>query len=108
MNELAFISRGDVFTDTWIIAENIGRDHASVTANIQRYKKRFEKAGTLSTASRKSTGGRPATVYDLNEAQAIFLISLMDNSEKVVDFKLALAQEFVRTRRLLLEKQTAD
>jgi len=52
--------------------------------------------------------GRKEQIYDLNETQATFLITLLRNTETVVAFKLALVQEFYRMRRFLMEKQTAD
>ena len=109
MSELVKIQRDDVFTNSWIISENIGRDHASVTYNIKKFRNRLEKLGHLySSATRINHRGRPAEVFDLNEQQAIFLMTLFDNTERVLDFKMELAQSFVAMRKLLLEKQTAD
>ena len=45
MNELAFIRQDDVFTDTWIIAQNVGYTHRTIAKHIQTYRKRFEKMG---------------------------------------------------------------
>lgn len=109
MTSLTRIEHNDVFTDSLIIAENIGREHASVTYNIKKFRARFEKMGPLySSATRINERGRPAQVYSLNEAQAVFLMTLMDNSERVLDFKMALSMEFVRMRRVLIERQTVD
>jgi len=109
MNELVAIKRDDIFTDSWIIAQNIGRDHASITYNIKKFLSRLEKLGPIySSATRINRRGRPAEIFDLNEQQAIFLMTLLDNSECVLDFKMQLAISFVAMRKLLLEKQTAD
>ena len=108
-NELVHIRKNDVFTNSWIIAENVGRDHASITYNIKKFLERFKKMGPIySSATQINEKGRPAEIFDLNEAQAIFLMTLMDNSEIVLDFKMQLAQAFVVMRKLILEKQTAD
>ena len=47
MNELVKIQRNDVFTNSWIIAKNIGREHASITYNIKKYLKRLESLGRI-------------------------------------------------------------
>ena len=89
MNDLAFIQRNDVFTNSWTVAENVGREHASVTTSIKRFREQFAKLGPIySTASRKNQRGRPTEIFDLNEAQAVFLMTLMDNNPVVIDFKV--------------------
>ena len=110
MSNLVRIERQDCFTDTWTIAQNISYEHKDIVSHIHKHKKRFLSLGNCYVHSVKITQGqgRPANVYSLNEAQAIFLISLMDNSELVLDFKQALSAEFVRMRSLLLERRTTD
>lgn len=107
--ELVTIQRNDAFTNSWIIAENIGYAHKTITKHISKYKERFEKmGGTFYSPGVKSNGGRPIKSIDLNEQQAIFLMTLLDNSEIVLDFKMVLSIEFVRVKRLLLERQSAE
>jgi len=110
--ELVVIQRNDVFTNSWIIAENIGRQHKQVTRVIEKYKSDLEYDGFGSLFSSPGRGtktrGQERIIYDLNEAQAIFFMTLMDNSPRVLQFKKDLAQAFVKMRRLLMEKQTAD
>ena len=110
MTQLAFIKNNDVYTDSLLIANELGRDHQSIVINITRYKDRLKALGNLLTGSRKITpgAGRPAKIYFLNEAQAVFLATLLDNTEKVLDFKMNLAIAFVAMRKLLLEKQTRE
>jgi len=110
MNQLAFIKQNDVFTNTWVVAQNIGYAHKDITDHITKHKTRFKKMGNCYAVNVKITtgAGRPVTAYQLNEQQAIFLMTLLDNSDRVLDFKQALAMEFVAMRRLLLEQQSAD
>jgi len=112
MNELVVIKANDVFTNSWIIAENIGREHASVTYNIRKYEKDLLDLGSLnfssSGARTKETRGQERKIYELNEQQAIFFMTLLSNSPIVLEFKKALAREFVRMRRFILERQTAE
>ena len=110
MNELAFIKKSDVFSNSWIIAQNIGYPHKNITKHIEKHKARFEQmGGTFYSGGVKSTGGRPAKPFDLNEQQAFFIMTLLGNENEIVlDFKMKLAMEFVKMRKLLLQKQTAD
>lgn len=112
MSELVIVKNDDVFTNSWIIAENIGREHASITYNIKKYEKDLRELGSLRFSSSgtrtKITRGQERKIYELNEQQAIFLMTLLDNSPMVLEFKKALACEFVRMRRFILERQTAQ
>lgn len=112
MNDLVISKNDEVYTNSWVIAENIERDHSSITRAIQRYEKDLTELGNLnfsSTGSRgKDTRGQERKIYELNEQQAIFLMTLLDNSPIVLDFKKRLACEFVKMRRFILEKQSAE
>ena len=109
MNELVEIRHGDVYTNTYIIAQNIEREHKSVIFNINKYWTEFEKMGPIkSSGTRLNQRGQPAKAYDLNKAQAIFLMTLMDNTPIVLDFKVRLSLSFVKMERLLLEKKTEE
>ena len=111
MNQLVIIKKNDVFTDSLVVAEGIEREHDAVTKNIKRFKKDFEDLGKMRFMDWQSVnpkGGRPRKIYELNEAQAIFLLTLMDNSRIVVEFKKALSLEFVKMRKFILERQTAE
>jgi phage regulator Rha-like protein len=108
MNDLVRIQRDDVFTDSLIIARETGNRHKNVKELCLKYQNQFESLGTFSVLNGESIGGRPEEIYQLNEPQSSFLLTLMRNSPKVVDFKLRLVQEFYAMRKLLLEKQTAE
>jgi phage regulator Rha-like protein len=109
MNELTRITRNDVFTNTLIIADNIGYAHKDITIHLTKHRGRFEKMGGIYYVhSVTNKRGRQYKPIELNEQQAIFLMTLLDNSETVLDFKMELAQSFVTMRKLLLEKQTID
>lgn len=102
MKGLAVIRKNDVFTTSICIAEGVGVKHTNVMDLLKRYSHmecliRFETEKVL-------TGGRPVEVAYLNEEQATFLITLMKNSEKVVNFKHALVMEFFKLRRTLFRK----
>ena len=112
MDNLVHIKNDDVFTDTLVIAENTDNEHESVKKHIKEHEARFLALGNLPILNREinrdEKRGRKEQIIELNEPQASFLITLLRNSETVVEFKFNLVQEFYRMRRFLLEKQTAD
>lgn len=90
---------GNPVTSSLIVAENTDNDHASVIRLTREYQQQLEELGTLRFEIRKS-GGRPTEYAMYNEEQATFLLTLMRNSEKVVQFKLALVKAFFEMRDL--------
>lgn len=107
MNELVYLKKDDAFTDSLIISRCTGVDHRKVKAMIRKYENRLKAFGKLSSpCEAESTGGRKSTYYELNEEQATFLISLMKNTDPVVDFKSKLVTEFYKMRKFIAEKQT--
>lgn len=107
MNELVTLKGNDIFTDSLVISIGAGVRHDKVKESIRKYKTRVEKFGRLSPPHKgESTGGRPEEVYQLNEQQATFIITLMKNTDKVLDFKEELVKQFYTMRRFILERQT--
>ena len=109
MNELVILKNNDVFTDSLVIAKGTDNEHKSVVSLLKKYKAKFEKFGDFRFSDLKSTnpkGGRPTRIYFLNEPQATLLITFLDNTDIVVDFKVELVRQFYQMRQLLLEKQT--
>lgn len=110
MNELVFLKKDEPFTDSMRIAEATNNQHKSVAAILRKYRKDFEEYGTLRFSDLKSTnpkGGHPTRIYDLNEEQAMLLITYLDNNEVIRNFKKQLVKQFVAMRKILLEKQTS-
>ena len=56
MNQLAFIERGDVFTDTLIVAHNVGYAHKAVTRHVSKHKDRFDQMGGTYYPQRVKSG----------------------------------------------------
>jgi len=109
-NNLTFIKNNDVFTDSLVIANDINYEHRAIVKHFKTYKERFERRGNLSTLSAKikEGAGRPTTIYLLNETQAVFLVTLLDNTDEVLDFKERLAVSFTTMRHILCQRQTAE
>lgn len=110
MGELVIMEGKKIYTTTWIISENLKLQHKSVLKLLSEHSniaelERFEIAEVR-------TKGRPIKIALLNEIQAIILVSLMKNTPEVIDFKVKLATDFVKQRRLLQQilsqKQNAE
>lgn len=111
MNSLVKIKGDDLFTDSLIIAEGAEIEHESVMRMIEKYKSKLSMLGKIRFSDLKSgnpLGGRPIKIAELNEQQATFLLTLLRNTDPVVNFKFKLTQEFYRMRRFILERQTAQ
>jgi phage regulator Rha-like protein len=108
LNDLVILKGKEVFTDSIIIAEGTGINHRRIKDAIRKYSDRLMRFGLLGAHQTESTGGRPEEIFDLNEEQATFLITLLKNTEKVVDFKTELVRQFYAMRRLLLEQQSSE
>ena len=106
MTNLVELKGNDVFTTSLVIAEGTGVAHRKLKVTIRKYESEIKSFGLLASYGAESTGGRPEEIYQLNEEQATFLITLLKNTEVVVAFKVELVRQFYSMRRLLLERQT--
>ena len=81
----------------------------AVKVLIYGHKKDLEEFGVLSFEMTKplkgSKGGRPTKTYHLNEQQATLLITYLDNTPQVNQFKKSLVREFYRMKRELATRQ---
>lgn len=109
MYELVELKGNEVFTNSKIIAEGTENQHEAVSAIIKKYESDIRDFGDLRFSDFKSgnsKGGRPERVYELNEEQATFVITLLRNSKVVVKFKKELVRQFYAMRKFLVEKQS--
>lgn len=107
MQKLVKIIRNEPFTDSLVIAEGTGNRHKNVKELIQKYESDMTDFGTFSVLNGESTGGRPVEIILLNEEQATFLMTLLRNSKKVVEFKKELVRQFYQMRQYLMEHQSS-
>lgn len=110
MSELVILEGKEIYTTSLIMSENLNIKHKNIMELLKDYShiddlKRFETAEVR-------TKGRPLTVALLDETQALILVSLMKNSEKVIDFKVKLVKAFIKYRKiahqLSTQKQNED
>jgi len=106
------IENNIVVTTTLAIADGVGTQHASVMRLISNHADHEIFSNPRIQIRKLSRGGRPVEFAILNELQATFLITLMRNSPKVVEFKGKLTTEFFRQRevisKLVAQRQDAD
>ena len=107
-SNLVFLSEDKTtpLTSTVIIANALKRDVREINQLIKKYQQRIEGFGTmiiLNDRCVKTYNGGYKTINDyyLNEMQATFVITLMRNSPKVLDFKVALVKAFFEMRNQL-------
>ncbi len=104
---LVVLSGNDVFTNSMVIAKGTDNQHESVVRLIKEQRKRLEKFGKIDFTDFKSgKRGRPTRIYKMNEPQATLLITFLDNTEKVADFKTELVRQFYAMRQFIFKRQT--
>lgn len=97
------------YTTDKIIAECSG-NQLKVVKNLIRYHKNdLAEFGVLHFENAKplkgSKGGRPQKTYHLNEQQATLLITYLDNTPQVNQFKKNLVRQFYRMKKELTQRQ---
>lgn len=102
MNLVYLDGKKEPYTTNEIIAECAEIDRISVRKLIENHKEDLEVFGVLSfemtKPSKGSLGGRPRKIYHLNEQQATLLITYLDNTKPVREFKVALVKAFFEMR----------
>lgn len=111
MNDLVFMHglNEEPYTTDKIIAKCSDNQLKVVKNLIRNHKKDFEDFGVLhfenANPLKGSKGGRPQKTYHLNEQQATLLITYLDNTPQVNQFKKSLVREFYRMKKELTTRQ---
>lgn len=92
---------GELRTSTEAIARGYGSAHASVIKLVRKYSESLKQWGIIGFEIRLNPQGRPTEFATLNERQAGFLVSLMRNTQEVVEFKARLITEFANMAEAL-------
>lgn len=100
MNLVYLDGKKEPYTTNEIIAEYAEIDRISVRKLIENHKDDLEQFGILSFEMTKINDGRgrPRKIYHLNEQQATLLITYLDNTKQVREFKVALVKAFFEMR----------
>lgn len=110
--KLVEVQKGEPTTTTLQIALGLGLTHKTVIQLVRTYLPDIQEFGRvtfestnsafeMANSERESTRGRHTRYAVLNEQQAYFLMTLMRNSPRVIDFKKALVKAFFDARALL-------
>ena len=97
------------YTTNGVVADFTGIELRSINRSISRNEQMLKEFGVLRHGVTKpiqgSNGGRPKKIYHLNEQQATFLITLLDNTPKVKEFKKLLVKSFYHIKSELDERK---
>jgi phage regulator Rha-like protein len=104
MNDVDFIRHnGDIRIDSRLLAPHVDVRHRDTFDLIRKYAPQLSELGVLPFQTEKPNddGGRPQKYALLNEDQCYFLLTLMRNTDKVVELKLKLVKGFREARAAL-------
>ena len=90
--------KAEPYTTSEIIATNTNNQHESIKRLIRKHQLRLEQFGKVGFEIQPLPSGQKAKVYKLNEQQATLLITFLDNSEIVANFKTLLVKQFYERR----------
>jgi phage regulator Rha-like protein len=81
------------------MCQPLGVEHHAIVQLVKKYELQLKEIGPVAFQMRVGTrGGTPISYCYLDEEQTTFLITLMKNSEPVVQFKYRLSREFYRMK----------
>lgn len=106
---LVFIKNDDVYTDSKIVAEELGLKHHAVQQLIAMHKEDFEEFGKLKVAFRlrPSKTNQKQKIYLLNEHQTSLLLLYSRNTEKVREIKKKFIRQFFVMKECLEHQLSA-
>lgn len=102
--DLVSIDGGNIFTTSIAIAEGTGNTHQAILKLLSKHQARFNKSQRVGfeIQSFETKGGvQTRSIAKLDERQAYLLMTMLRNTEKVMDFKEALIDAFLKARDLL-------
>lgn len=108
MNDLVIIEEDRVFTTSEQIASGTGQTHQSVLKLLTKHESRFSKYQRVGFEIQpfETRGGQQVRrVAILDERQAYLLMTMLRNTERVLDFKEALVDAFMDAKQLLATSQ---
>lgn len=114
MNEIIISQiHKELRTDSRLLAPFLDHRHRTILESIDKHIVRYERFGPITSETEKGSplpqGGfsKPTRYFLLNEDQCFFLLSLMRNTERVLDCKEALIKAFASARKQLATRDFA-
>lgn len=108
MSDLVQVHHLEPMTTSETISVGVGLEHKSVIQLIRKHVEGLQKFGVIAFEMRLNPHGKPTEYAWLNEQQATTLITMMRNSPRVVEFKIALVEAFFSLRDRLRAQQEAS
>lgn len=107
MSDIIIVENKKCFIDSEGLALLADIERRSITRLITNHYKDLEEFGVMRFEITKpdKSGGRPKTLYLLNEQQATLLTTFMKNSDKVKKFKKKLVREFFKMRDYIQKQE---
>lgn len=103
------IVKSEPRSSSWVIKDGFGIEHRAIVRLIKKYRAEFEEFGLVITTPLHLPGvDKPITEYWLNESQALYLGTLLTNSDRVRSFKRLLVKDYARCKKLLQQRQNAE
>ena len=103
--EIVNVENGEPMTTTLQIALSLGLQHKNIMQMVRTYLPDFQEFGLVAFKTRARLegqhGGGDVRYVALNEQQATFLMTLLRNSPRVIEFKKALVKAFFETRKFI-------
>ena len=96
--------KAEPYTTSEIIANNTNNSRVSVRRIIEKHIDRLKQFVKVEFEMQPLPSGQKAKVYKLNEQQATLLITFLDNSDIVANFKTLLVKQFYEMRDELTKR----
>ena len=103
MSDIIMVKNNSLYVDSRVLAKGFDIEHRSVRRLIETYIESFKRMGFTGFEIHRNKKGREERYCFLTEKQSTFLVSLMRNSDVVVEFKEHLVNEFYKMKSALLE-----
>ncbi len=101
-NIVMFDDDGNIVVDSRVISKKLGIKHASFLRNIRKHEAYVAEFGPIVRKSEKANDfGRQLKYCLLNEAQALFVMTLSRNTDQAVDCKIELVQALSKAKAAL-------
>ncbi|MDO4251529.1 MAG: Rha family transcriptional regulator [Moraxella sp.] len=104
MSDIVKIENKLAFTTSLDVANGTGNEHRAILQLIKKHMGRFSKYQRVSFEMRPfatNGGTQYKRVAILDERQAYLLMTMLKNTQRVLDFKEALVDAFIHARSLL-------
>jgi hypothetical protein len=126
-NSLVSLLQNEPRCSSWNLKNGFEVEHRALVKLLKKYRSEFEEFGeVIATAMQRKSkkdlvdsvasamqrnlrgSGGVVTEYWLNEEQAMYLGTLLTNSDRVREFKRILVKDYSRCKKLLQQRHNAD